>query len=348
MKQIIMLDSGAFSAWTKKTSINIDDYIDFYKANKRLINFVVNLDVIPGSPGLKGMSKDIIEDSAKKGYENAQKLLYAGVPPHKIIPVFHQEEDFSWLDKMCLEFEYVGISPANDRSTKSKKVWLDATFDYLKDHKYNVKTHGFGITSTPVISRYPWTSVDSASWMFFSRYGAILVPKYTHGCYDYTKSPNVIFVSGRSPSVKIEGKHFNTLTEIEQHEVIEYIESKGLTFGKSHFEKETVECGFFTEDLIKSKEEIIEEEGVSNDHKLRDLLNTCFYLDVEYNTNIKDLFFAGNFPQMKDREYEEWVTDTINEYTEGPYKRLISFFYKDDIQSVLDIRRDDLNGKERR
>ena len=50
MKKInLFLDSGAYSAWSKGVTIDIDEYISFIKKNIKYITVYANLDVI-GDP----------------------------------------------------------------------------------------------------------------------------------------------------------------------------------------------------------------------------------------------------------------------------------------------------------
>jgi len=50
------------------------------------------------------------------------------------------------------------------------------------------------------------------------------------------------------------------------------------------------------------------------------------------------IFFAGNFPQMKDPELEKAMRDIV--LKKFPvYRRLVSFYFVDDIQSVVNMRR---------
>ena len=94
----IILDSGAFSVWTKGISIDINQYIDFCKQHP-LISYYVNLDVIPGIPNKhKTVNKKTTEEAAQKSWENYQRMLEY-FPIEKVIPVFHQNEDFKWLNK---------------------------------------------------------------------------------------------------------------------------------------------------------------------------------------------------------------------------------------------------------
>ena len=86
----------------------------------------------------------------------------------KVIHVFHQYEDFKWLDKLVKYQEYIGISPANDITVKARIKWLDKVFHKIKATR---KTHGFGATAKRILYRYPWFSCDSTSWKAPSIYG---------------------------------------------------------------------------------------------------------------------------------------------------------------------------------
>ena len=99
----LMLDSGAFSAWNQGVSISLKDYIDFCLENIEVIDFIVNLDVIPGKgPFIKVTKKDI-ENSAYEGWKNYETMLDAGIPKEKLIHVFHQGESMDWLERMVDE-----------------------------------------------------------------------------------------------------------------------------------------------------------------------------------------------------------------------------------------------------
>lgn len=182
----IIVDSGAFSAWNKGREIDIDEYIEFAhdciqqgeRHNKNV--HVVNLDVIPGKVGeMKGLSlikpqtRRKIDRAAQQGFDNMMHMKQAGITP---IHVFHQHEDFKWLDKMLEHTDYIGISPANDLSTKARRIWMDKVFTYLNKKGANVKTHGFAVTSIKDLKQFPWTSCDSATWVFLAAYGEVMFP----------------------------------------------------------------------------------------------------------------------------------------------------------------------------
>jgi len=55
------------------------------------------------------------------------------------------------------------------------------------------------------------------------------------------------------------------------------------------------------------------------------------------------IYFAGNFPVMKNPELEKQFRDTVLDI-EPEYRRLVSFYYKKDIQNLLDIKKEEVNA----
>lgn len=167
----LIIDSGAFSVWTKGEVIDIDKYANFCQELKKILPKeidlnIVNLDVLPGRFGQRPTTEQR-ELSAEAGWAN---MLYLEGKGLKVIHVFHQHEDFKWLDKLREHSDYIGISPANDVSMKEKMNWLNKVFGVLRDTK---KAHGFAVTSDVQLTKYPFYSVDSSSWSAASRYGRV-------------------------------------------------------------------------------------------------------------------------------------------------------------------------------
>lgn len=170
----LMVDSGAFSAWRRGVKISLNAYISYLqaiieRAKCRVIS--VNLDVIPGKWGRKPTTAEI-EYSASMGWDNYQRLK-EDFPT--VVHVFHQHEDFKWLEGLAEE-GYIGISPANDVSSKAKNEWLSGVFNRLYEWGYltppNIlKTHAFGLTKFDLLYHYPFYSADSTSWKVGAMYG---------------------------------------------------------------------------------------------------------------------------------------------------------------------------------
>ena len=145
--------------------------------------------------------------------------------PEKLLPIFHQGEDFKWLHNI-LDYRspegdkiwYMGISPANDKPVKDKIKFIDKCFDIIK-HSSNpdICTHAFGMTSLNVLEMYPFTSADSTSWLMNGANGCIM-----------TKYGSVL-VSAKSIHSP---QHIAMMPKAAQHEIQAYVESKGYDMSK--------------------------------------------------------------------------------------------------------------------
>ena len=191
----ILIDSGAYSAWTKGTMISLDGYIYFLLCNADLIYDYVNLDVIPGVDGQREFRTDHIDKAAAQSYANQQRMKRAGLHP---IPVFHQDERLGWLERYISDGEpYIAVAPF---STDPNAIcWLDDVFALLHDHPH-VRVHGLGVTAHLLLHRYPWFSVNSATWVKQSAVGQIPLPVYRAGAGkpDYALPPDLLALTDRS------------------------------------------------------------------------------------------------------------------------------------------------------
>jgi len=252
----IILDSGAFSAWNKGDVIDLDAYIKqaheiiemSAEANKEV--HVVNLDVIPGKKGetkdllnalrdpeVKQQNKEIINKAAAEGLKNLKIMLSNGITP---IHVFHQGEDWKWLDKMLELTDYIGISPANDMSQTSKKAWMDSVFDYLYKNGVKVRTHGFAVTAITSIRDLPWHSCDSTTWRLFAGYGKVIFPHWGFSS-DTRVISNSNFTIWRV-SDRTGGRGY-TITD----EILKQFERDGYTYEdlQSHLGRARINLHFF-------------------------------------------------------------------------------------------------------
>lgn len=192
----LFLDSGVFSAWARKTSLDVKDYCKFIKRNSEYLECYATMDVIPGTFGSKRTQKEV-DVSAKGSYANQQLMKGRGLKP---IPIFHQGESFTWLERYIADGEqYVGISTAKDLRNSEQRAWLDIVFSMITNAKGApyIKTHGFGITNISLLLRYPWFTVDSTTWSLAAGFGLIYVPKIHDGKPDYSSIPMRIITSGR-------------------------------------------------------------------------------------------------------------------------------------------------------
>jgi hypothetical protein len=240
-----MLDSGAFSAWVRGSKLDLDDYIAYCLKNREYCDIIVNMDVIPGEFG-RVPSADEVEASAQKSWDNLIYMEQFGLKP---MPVFHQGERFYWLEKLIAHgCTYIGISPANDRTTAQKRLWLDDVFSAIVDDegRATIQTHGFGVTSIDLLFRYPWHSADSTSWSLSAAYGNIYVPRRDELTGVWL--PMRGFVVAMTPSKDSVSKSFESLSKMERQVVIDFLAEHGETVETarhSYYVRARINADFF-------------------------------------------------------------------------------------------------------
>jgi hypothetical protein len=206
----IFLDSGAYTAYTLGKEVDLKAYVKYIQHNWDLIRVE---DGIPMASVLDGIGDPL------QTWRNQLAMEELGFKP---LPCFHAGEDERYLEWYVANYQYITLGGLVGSSTQSLMVWLDRVWDrYLVDGagRPKVKVHGFGITSIPLMERYPWHSCDSSSWIQSAAFGTIVHPK--HGS---------LTVSAKSPSIHDKGQHITTLTPIEQDYVLKLLETEGFTY----------------------------------------------------------------------------------------------------------------------
>jgi hypothetical protein len=127
-----------------------------------------------------------------------------------------------------------------------------------------------------------------------SRTGMINVPCYRGGEFRFGENdrPLRVGVSNRSPSMRVRGQHFTTISKKQQEVVLRYLDSKDIPMGVSrekrvgpHYTLKEGEKWIGTKKHRKDtglwQVEVIEEPGACNDYRYRDKANIHYYLDLE-------------------------------------------------------------------
>ena len=148
----LFLDSGAFSAWTRKIKIDIDAYADFIKQHQKYIHVYANLDVI-GDPVATERNQRYLESK--------------GLHP---LATFHIGSPYSELERMVKEYDYIALGGLVGVPRNRRIKHLDKCFSIIKN---KVKVHGFGVGDLNLMLRYPFYSVDNTNWILGGRLGAI-------------------------------------------------------------------------------------------------------------------------------------------------------------------------------
>lgn len=152
----LFLDSGAFSAFTKGVTIDIQEYISFIKENQDVIETYANLDVIGDPVGT---------------LDNQKIMEEAGLNP---LPCFHYGEDLAYLKHYLSKYDYLALGGMVPISTNDLIPWLDTLFgDYICDKQGlpKIKIHGFGLTSLKLMLRYPWYCMTEEDHQVLTKVG---------------------------------------------------------------------------------------------------------------------------------------------------------------------------------
>lgn len=280
----ILLDSGAYSAYTKGEIIDLSAYADFLFSMQDKgynIEHFANLDVI-GDP--------------EKTMQNHQWLCQQGLEP---MPVYHYGEPVEYLQAYLECGSHVALGGLMQGTRQQLLQWMDFLFDrYLTDAegKAIVKVHGFGLTSATFLFRYPWYSVDSSSWVMTGAMGGVLIPVFNSRTqtWNWHTDPSKVDVSAKSPARKKAGAHVQTLSPMVRHLVDNYISMLGYSLGES--EIRTVEEGYTlqeNESFFNGKKEVekILKRGLSNTYVLRDEFNIQYYLQLQDYISSQDIRF---------------------------------------------------------
>lgn len=178
----LFIDSGAFTAHTLNKVLDVDEYIIYINSIDDFIHCFAQVDHIPGKFRQPKTQQQLLE-APKLSWDNYLYMKDRVVSKHKLLPIFHQGEDWKWLRNM-LEYtdedghiQYIGISPANDVVTSQKEAFISRCFSIIASSSNpNVKTHAFGMTSLPILETYPFYSADSTSWLMTGAMGNIMTP----------------------------------------------------------------------------------------------------------------------------------------------------------------------------
>lgn len=216
----IMLDSGAFTAWTKGEEVTLDHLIRDYST---LIDefgydiekiWLINLDKIPAEPGRDPTPAELRE-AIRISDENFHKLV--DVFGDRIIPVFHQGEDEARLAEVCNMARYICVSPRNDLGERHRRTWASEVHGKLPD---GIRTHGLATTGYPMMSTIPWHSVDSATWIMLAAYGHVL----------YNEKLQAVSISDDQPNRHDLDKHYINISDAQKEVLHQLMDEWGFTY----------------------------------------------------------------------------------------------------------------------
>lgn len=284
---LFFLDSGAFSHWskvdayakvhggdrrgyydTKEFYAYMDAYAAFVKEHAGCIDYYANVDAIP-DPEITYRNQKYLEK--KHGLRPVPVVHYNPQEQNRGNP--ETWPSVCWLNRYISEgYDLIGLGGLVGRSSKPKCLaWIDACFLTAicsqKTQLPRVRVHGFGMTSYRLMVRYPWWSVDSATWTKLGANGCILVPRCRGGVYSFREDdePYQIGVSQDRPP---EGRcrHYGGLDRESKKVVVRWLNEIDVPLGRTHPKKKD-----------ENNKPLVLEYGVVNRHSERKIANLKFF-----------------------------------------------------------------------
>ena len=199
-KRKVFLDSGAYSMFTQGVKIDLKTYAKFIHRHHDIIDVVANLDAI-------GAGQEQVNYDRQKALESEGCM---------VLPVHHVRDADKWLERYIDEgYGYICLGGMVPETTPYLREWLDHVWHrYLtdKDGRPRVKVHGFGLTATSLMFRYPWFSVDSTAWVMTSQFGGIMLDM-PHGDF------KIDFSARSKKQMDINSWHYRSLPKPSQRAV---------------------------------------------------------------------------------------------------------------------------------
>lgn len=180
----VMLDSGAFTAWTVGKTVDVDEFAAYAvdQLAKHPDAVVVNLDVIPGKAGDPRVTDRERSKAVTESARNAELLRGHGLP---VMEVYHLYEPLSVLEAILERrrpgerVAFGGLARVRGKGWSgfpTKHRFCAAGFALLRD-RYGwgalPPVHGLGIAPDGAVGggHFPWASVDCSSWGSISQFG---------------------------------------------------------------------------------------------------------------------------------------------------------------------------------
>lgn len=230
-----------------------NSYASFIKKFKNRIELFANIDAI-GSPEITWKIQMFFEKEH-------------GLKP---VPVIHHGASLRWIDRYLeTGHDIIGLGGFARKIARKEVIkWTDDVFRHIcpasNKHLPLVRVHGFALTAWEYMRRWPWYCVDSTSWVKYSAYGWICLPRWTERTgFRFDVPPLVINVSWRSPFKADRHKHIDNVIQPIRDSIHKWLKRTGQVLGK----------------VDKHGNEI--ERGVVSSHECRSTANLHYFMDLQ-------------------------------------------------------------------
>lgn len=180
----LFMDSGAFTAWTKGASIDVDEYCNYISEYGEYVDYFGQLDTIPK---VGGTAKEA-EEAAKSTLENYYYMVSKVKYPQKVVFTFHVGEPIEVLKEALMWgrehkdiMQMIAIGGMVKKNADDKHSVISRVFSAIREIYPEVKVHLFGCTSKQYFLDYPATSGDSSNYIMSATKGGVWTPGGLYG-----------------------------------------------------------------------------------------------------------------------------------------------------------------------
>lgn len=218
----LMLDSGAFTAWSKGDKVSakrlVTTYATVLKRYEKAVDrtWLINLDVIPGTKGGPEPTQQDIVAAMRESDSNYALLTHEF--GDIVLPVMHQGEPYSRLKDLASMAKYICVSPRNDLPERVRTFWSQEMHTLLPR---TTRTHGLATTGNKIVQSVAWHSIDSAAWVIRAAFGMTYVAM--------GNELRSISISQESPTRYDVDGHYDSMAPALQRHIRSLIETNGFT-----------------------------------------------------------------------------------------------------------------------
>ena len=177
----VIVDSGAFSAWTKGITLDVDEYISWINERSEDIYLFGQIDSIPGTRTGYGKGKTP-KQAASETWDNYLYMRRFLKNPDSLLYTFRVGEPFEFMQKACnykdergRPIPYIALGGMVGKPYTVRDNFLRKCFSVIRNSDNpNVSVHAFGMTDFSLCEKYPITSADSTSWIMVGAMGNIM------------------------------------------------------------------------------------------------------------------------------------------------------------------------------
>jgi hypothetical protein len=214
-----MLDSGAFTAYTKGKKVILDDLMRVYddtmsKLHPKVQVWLINLDVVIDERWTKA-EVDAALAQGDKNYKILKKRY-----GERVLPVFHAGEGEARLREIASMNDYIAAGFNQRLPEKFRIAQAEGVLPIA--HALKKQVHGLATTGYSMLSRTNFDSVDSASWLYAAAMGKVLM---------ITEKGTIapLTISAQSPIQKDYRAHYNSLPAEEQQYILKRLKAAKVT-----------------------------------------------------------------------------------------------------------------------